>query len=272
MRPSPNTDLGHLTLHAVHVPEDTVADQCRRHGFRAWSRTPANGGPATSAEVAGAGKLDAVAPAWQDSIVLFSADSPGSLMTALALPALCCVEDAALVFDHGGIQRLLRCDWSRPPERTLELIVTAGTAFDQQLAALICQALVARGAVPGKDRDSIALAVHEAIANAVVHGSFALDGFPRDSMEGFADHSEALTACRGNPDFANRVIQVSADWTGEDLVVRVGDDGPGFDAAALAAATSAGSVNRGMALIDAMSKQRVIDQRGRRISMWFDRG
>jgi len=272
LRPSPKSDLGHFTLHAVHVPEDTVADQCRRHGFRAWSRTPTNRRASKADQVADVDDVEVAAPNWQDSIVLFAADSAGALMTALALPARCCVEDSALIHDYGGIQRLLHCDWSRSPDSSFDLIVTAGTAFDQQLAALVCQALVARGAIAGKERDSVALAIHEAIANAVVHGSFELDGFPRDSMEAFADYSEALTACRGNPDFANRVIQISADWTGDDLVVRVSDDGPGFDAEALSAAAAASGLNRGMALIDAMSKQRIIDQDGRRISLWFDRG
>jgi anti-sigma regulatory factor (Ser/Thr protein kinase) len=275
--------LDGLTLHALHLAEEEVAQNCQRYGFRDWSRSPRrdltlvpqpdvydahNDVDTAAEEIATAGGPSG----WGDSVIVFPADSPGALAAALALPARCCIENDVLVHDRGGVERLRRVEPSRSPGHSIDLLITARAAYDMQLAPMICHALMARGAIRSENTSNIALALHEAIANAIVHGCFEVEGFPRNSLEGFAAYSQSLQARRANPEFAHRVVEIVADWSGDLLQIQISDNGPGYAVPDGEQAPVADRLNRGLALIRAVTDKFAVDQGGCRATLWFARG
>ncbi|MBI3725290.1 response regulator [bacterium] len=135
----------------------------------------------------------------------------------------------------------------------------------------LTEGLVDLGLVEPQDLLNLDVALEEALANAVIHGSLDLteaaqslrtdrDGFERAYWERIAD-----------PAYAAKTVVVSVRTTRDEVAFTVEDKGPGFDASALTPqeqlTTLQGVQGRGLMLIRLFMDEVVHDQGGRRIRM-----
>lgn len=100
-----------------------------------------------------------------------------------------------------------------------ELITTAGS-FLQDRVKLFCQ-------LHKIDVRNISLCLHEALANAVIHGNLEISSSLKDeSPEKF---EKLLKERESIPEFANRKVIIRCQITTEELKFEIEDEGKGFD-------------------------------------------
>jgi len=152
-------------------------------------------------------------------------------------------------------------------ENGATLTLTAVQAYRADVADWFCDAVARKMDLPAEVRERVQLALHEVVANAVIHGCLEVDGFERDSVTGFADYCQKVEERLDEPEFANRSIEIAGRWDADGIVVKVSDHGPGYDVAALQA--SEGVLHRGLGLIQTLADALEIDDQGRRVTMQF---
>jgi hypothetical protein len=197
----------------------------------------------------------AAAPTGSRAHLTLAATTAGAdpLPSLLALPVRHCVE--AGLQPNGG-----------PPDGDgLALLVSSRTAFTADPGTAFAGALVNRGLIAAARLDAIRLCLHEAIANAVIHGNFAIAGGDATSPRQFLEDSERLEQRLADPHFAARPIAIAADWDERVLSLRVKDVGAGF------VAGDSRPGHRGLMLIRANSQRSWHEDGGRAIVMQFAR-
>ncbi|MDP3180177.1 MAG: ATP-binding protein, partial [Spirochaetaceae bacterium] len=115
--------------------------------------------------------------------------------------------------------------------KTSELDITRA---GRRLARLIALA----GFAPGRaEEDGCALALEEALLNAVEHGNLELDSSLKSADLLVEDLFEAEKARRLNdPSFGGRLVRLSLRADGEEARIVLEDEGRGFDASGIASA------------------------------------
>ncbi|WP_343207224.1 ATP-binding protein [Azospirillum formosense] len=164
-------------------------------------------------------------------------------------------------------------DWlgAPPMERGFYLSLTTGTAYGLQCAVLVCDELSRRGVLTPERRGNIELCLHEAIANAIVHGNLGIPSATKEQPEGYRLFSRLLRERLGDGAVRQRRIDIFARWTADGLCIAVVDQGNGFDAAALPQDTDSGAHSgRGFVFMRALARRILVTDGGRCTLLQFD--
>jgi len=125
------------------------------------------------------------------------------------------------------------------------------------------------------------LAIHEAVANAVLHGALGVGHYGLDKNPDLGRYNRHLIEALEDPALANQPVLVRARMGSDAVEVTVADSGPGFDIPVRQArggdpdAPQSGSdathFGRGLNLIAGIASSYRFEDGGRRIVMLFDR-
>jgi sigma-B regulation protein RsbU (phosphoserine phosphatase) len=154
----------------------------------------------------------------------------------------------------------------------LYMALSTATAYSLAPAHLFCKVLAERFNIREELRDTIELAVHEAVLNGLLHGNLEINSGDRQTLEGFREYCEAVETQLQDPSFAVRCIEVSAVAFETSIELAVVDNGPGYDAANLDVGDDLQRKSgRGLQLIRHFAEEVQIGEGGRRLSMRFAR-
>ena len=151
----------------------------------------------------------------------------------------------------------------------LFLSVTTTCAYGCDLAALLMAGVTAWGGLTPERAKSVELAVHEALANAILHGNLAVDNALRDSLEGLAAYARQLTERLADPAYAQRPVTVRATWDETLLTIAVTDSGVGYAQASTTGPNA--KTGRGLSLIADSTQSIEAADGGRTLIMRFAR-
>ena len=121
-----------------------------------------------------------------------------------------------------------------------------------------------------RDRWQFAMAMDEALVNAMHHGNLEVDSKLRDS-ENENEYYDTIRARKHQSPFCHRRVRVEADFSEEHICVQISDDGQGFDPHAVPDPTSQQNLNkvsgRGLFLIRSFMDQVAHNVSGNQITM-----
>ncbi|MBY6263031.1 ATP-binding protein [Azospirillum sp. 412522] len=174
---------------------------------------------------------------------------------------------AALLDDWSGASA---ADDPRAPGFYLSL--TTGTAYGLHCPVLVCDELVRRGALDPQRRSNIELCLHEAVANAIVHGNLGLSSAVKGEPGGYRRFSEMMRDRLGDPVATRRRLDIFCRWSGRSIAIAVVDQGGGFDAG-LAPATTGNKARsgRGFVFMRTLAARVTVTDGGRCTVLQFDR-
>ena len=171
----------------------------------------------------------------------------------------------------------LRGDWlgAPPVEQGFYLSLTTGSAYGLQCAALVCDELARRDVLSPERRGTIELCLHEAIANALVHGNLGIPSSAKNQPEGYRVFSRMLQERLGDDAARGRRLDVFARWSGGPnggaLSIAVVDQGCGFDTASLPTETEGNARSgRGFVFMRSLAKRVSVTDGGRCTVLHFD--
>ena len=184
----------------------------------------------------------------------------GRLRQVLAVPTVACVEKGQ--------------DISLPLlERGVLVRLSTNSAFaDGDLGEALVDAVIARGWLDPARRDDVVLVLHEALANAVIHGNLGVMGGNATSPEEFRLQGELIARRLGDPAYGRLPITVMALLGQTDLEITVQDCGEGFvreeDGQPWRIPPEA-KCGRGLGLMQASSDDLRYEDRGRRLVVTY---
>lgn len=164
-------------------------------------------------------------------------------------------------------------DWlgAPPVEHGFYLSLTTGTAYGMQCAVLVCDELARRGVLRPERRGNIELCLHEAIANAIVHGNMGIPSSAKEQPEGYRLFGQLLKERLGDHDVRQRRLDIFARWAGDSLNIAVVDQGGGFDTSALPEQADGNAHSgRGFLFMRALAKRVSVTDGGRCTVLHFD--
>ena len=138
---------------------------------------------------------------------------PALVLRALVSPASRFIEDRCAV----------------PSSRmALGLAMRTRTAYQFPIAQIFTLALRERASLCDAVAENVELALHEAVANAIVHGNLGIGSEERNSLEGFGRFCREVVMRLADPAAAARPVVLTAWWSDRWLLVGVRDQGRGF--------------------------------------------
>lgn len=105
--------------------------------------------------------------------------------------------------------------------------VTTASAYQCEVALCFTSALARRNPHWTAQAAGMERAVHELVANALVHGNLEVPS-PRHGMDGFDAYCNALDRALADPARRRRRVEISAAMIGDTLEVAIRDQGPGY--------------------------------------------
>ena len=121
-----------------------------------------------------------------------------------------------------------------------------------------------------RDRWQFAMAIDEALVNAMHHGNLEVDSVLRDS-ENERDYYDTIRDRKQTSPFCHRRVRVEAEFSDQHICVQISDDGNGFDANRVADPTSEANLHRvsgrGLFLIRSFMDQVCHNRAGNQITM-----
>lgn len=152
------------------------------------------------------------------------------------------------------------------------IALSTATAFFIELATLFCRELKKRASWPSERVDDLELAVHEAVANALIHGNLETGSELRESTDKFLLYCQTLSSRLLDPCFAKRRIEIAASWDEEFLEIIIGDEGNGYCPEKVNSVLNGEAKSgRGIAIIQSLTHHVSVDQNGRNFTMLFKR-
>lgn len=152
------------------------------------------------------------------------------------------------------------------------LVLTTPTAFSTvDCARLVCEALDGRGILPADQRPGVELALHETVANAILHGNLGMKNDLSADSELYEAFCGRLRDLLDSPTAHRRWICIAATWTtGPDLELLVDDEGAGFDAPARVGTTDdLAPSGRGLSIVHALATEVRVSKGGRCTALRF---
>ncbi|CAA7624727.1 hypothetical protein MTBLM5_70037 [Magnetospirillum sp. LM-5] len=146
------------------------------------------------------------------------------------------------------------------------LSLCTGAAYDADVAGPFVQALW-RLAAAGPADEAICLAVHEALANALVHGNLEVPRLDED-LDAFLGHCQLLEDAKSDPARWGRRIEISGIGKGGDVEVAIQDQGLGYQVHGPATG-KAGHRLHGLELINACTSNVRVEDGGRCLVLVF---
>ncbi|PWC32653.1 ATP-binding protein [Azospirillum sp. TSO35-2] len=177
-------------------------------------------------------------------------------------------EAAALLDDWSGVSAADHPHWPG-----FYLSLTTGSAYGLQCAVLVCDELVRRGVLDPQRRSNTELCLHEAIANAIVHGNLGLSSATKSQPGGYRLFSQMMRDRLDDPAVVRRRLDIFCRWSDRAIAIAVVDQGGGFDTD-LAPAVTGGKARsgRGFVFMRALAARVTVTDGGRCTVLHFDRG
>lgn len=120
------------------------------------------------------------------------------------------------------------------------------------------------------ERMQIAMALDEALVNAIVHGNLEVSSELRQTDDG-KPYTDLIQKRKSEDPYKNRRVNVHLQATAEQAKFVIRDEGPGFDSSALRDPTDPENLERaggrGLLLINAFMDEVVHNERGNEITM-----
>ncbi len=143
------------------------------------------------------------------------------------------------------------------------------TIYQMDSAALICDALAARGVLSAMRRPDVELSLHESISNAVVHGNLNLASNMKGDLSNYAKFAQELQQRMTSPE-ANRRVDIVCSWDHEFLDVSIHDKGDGYDETKLPANVDPfAPAGRGLAIMRSLTLAMNVTHGGRVTTLRF---
>lgn len=217
---------------------------------------------AATAAAAGVGVSPAgEAPAPHDIVLFASTDRAG--LTELIVRGFHGLVDAAGRAPDAAVKAA-----AATAATTLSLATT--TAWSIDCAALVCDALEARQTITSERRADVELALHEAVANAVIHGNLAIGSSFGTTAESFDAFCNLVAQRMADPAHGSRRVTIAVTRQEARLELRVGDEGDGYDPATIAARADDAKSGRGLEIMRAMANATTVEDGGRTLVLSFD--
>lgn len=156
--------------------------------------------------------------------------------------------------------------WTRVevPQALFALSLSTRLAWTAQPAAAVCDALIRLGVLDTASRGTVELCLHEAVANAIVHGNLGIASAAKNHPEGYETFGRLLSERLADPERRERRLDIVARWDGGWLDILVGDEGQGFDLSLLPAAADGNSRSgRGFVFMRALAAAVEVTDGGR---------
>lgn len=199
------------------------------------------------------------------AVVLLGGITADILASALRQPHRAFVEFGGPA--DGLPERLL----PRPAAEGFCLSVRTATAFGIESARLVCEALCQRGALPEAMRFPVEIALHEVVANAILHGNLGIESALKANPEQYESFCEQLQARLADPDRRERWIDIRAAWNDRHLEIAVADEGQGYAVGSTPrSADHDGSFGRGLGIVRDAAAEITVSDGGRRTVLRFD--
>jgi anti-sigma regulatory factor (Ser/Thr protein kinase) len=154
------------------------------------------------------------------------------------------------------------------------VLLTAANAWRLDLANTLVEAAVRRWPNLNMRRDSLRLALHEALVNALLHGCLRVPPHLRDTPEGWLRHSQQIEVALTDPERGSLPVLVTLVAESDAWVAQIADQGSGFAApeeVETGAPASAGlqvpTRGRGLAIMRAACDRVVWRDGGRRVEL-----
>ncbi|CAO3419781.1 ATP-binding protein [Azospirillum endophyticum] len=176
-------------------------------------------------------------------------------------------ETAALLDDWSGA---LAADLSNLPGFYLSL--TTATAYGLQCPVLVCDELARRDVLDPQRRSAVELCLHEAIANAIVHGNLGLSSAVKGEPGGYRRFSEMMRDRLDDPAVVRRRLDIFCRWNESGIAIAVVDQGGGFDMEPIPATAGSKALSgRGFVFMRTLASQVTVTDGGRCTILHFDR-
>lgn len=173
--------------------------------------------------------------------------------------------------EDGGAQGL----WLGAPAlgKSFYLSLTTSTAMTSQPAIVVCDRLIALGVLISERRPSVELCLHEAVANAVMHGNLGLSSSAKEQPEGgYRAFSLSVNEHLHDSALRRRRVDIFVRWTTDDFTLSVADEGDGFDIGGLRLKPEGSARSgRGFLFMRALADGLSIGDHGRCTTLRFDR-
>ncbi|HYC01757.1 MAG TPA: ATP-binding protein [Azospirillaceae bacterium] len=152
----------------------------------------------------------------------------------------------------------------------LHLSLCTRTAWSFDTAAQFCDGLAARGLLPDWLRHDVELSLHEAVVNAVLHGNLAMGGSLVDDTAEFDAFCARLSARLEDTDAAARRVELTALRRDGLLLLRVADEGAGYDPATVPRPVDiTAKSGRGLEIMRTMASLMEVGEGGRAVTLGF---
>lgn len=141
---------------------------------------------------------------------------------------------------HPAVLRVVKLLQDRRRRQQVESwIVRTHTSFRigsdrQQVSSLVrrlCELGSALGAIREADEIRVAVALEEALLNAIVHGNLEVSSRLRECEDD--SYERMISQRRAHPVYGRRQVQVDCDVSTTEVRYRITDEGPGFNVANL---------------------------------------
>lgn len=146
------------------------------------------------------------------------------------------------------------------------VMATTATAYEGCFSEGLLAGLARRlGGEPACAAREIAMttAVQELLANAVIHGNLEVSSEMRNTSAGFRRYTDLIVSRLTEPAYARRLISVEMRRQGQELVISVRDQGPGYRTAPAAPRPHTGFCGLGLALVRDMVDDVGVSDHGR---------
>lgn len=213
------------------------------------------------------------APVGRDALARALAEPHAVLVEAAGGGEPCAASDCAA---DSAVVAALEAEESWPlaaGARGVFLSLGTRTAYGIHLAALLADALVARGVIGADMRSGVELCLQEAIANAIIHGNLGISSASKDTTSGHCAFSQLVNERLNCPIHGQRRVMVHLVWDPVRLSIRVIDQGAGFDPDSVPPARPGGRARsgRGLMFMRALAAEIALELGGRCTTLTFQR-
>lgn len=156
--------------------------------------------------------------------------------------------------------------------QSLSFLMTGTYIYQYDIAGLFSAVLQQKRGFSDARRQTIHLALHEALANGLLHGNLALSSSLRQTTQGVFSYSELIDKRLHQTAYKHKAICVCAFWDKGHMEIKVQDEGHGFvlDKILKKADTSiTAKSGRGLQMIARSADSCTLENCGRKITLSF---
>ena len=154
--------------------------------------------------------------------------------------------------------------------KKIRISLTTATVYKSAFAHIISKIISAKIPISVEKSQSITLAIHEAVTNAVIHGNLEMHG-KFTNLEGFTKYYQELERRVESTDLRLRRIEVDLWFEGEMVMVSIQNEGDGYVPKEDIVTEDSDPTGKGLGLIRSLSEKVEILDRGRKIEIGFSK-